>query len=187
MLYETKSSTGLLSVFVGFSSIILILPVKHVEEEKKIKVVAIEILFLLTAATIFQQLLIDTFFDFVKSDANGMGRFEIFSYIKDVLNKSPVLGLGPGMHSRENGDIQEFHNTMLEVIAAAGLIGLTVFIKLTINMVKDLSNDISSIPIMVVLYSYGLAGFTMRRLIFWGVLMIIIVMAKQKRIEIESC
>ena len=186
MLLETKSSTGLLAIFIAFISFALCLPLTRIHEERKTKFIIIEIVFVSLAGLLLFSTIFNTFMNFVQSDANGMGRFELFSYIKDVFAESPILGLGPGMHSRENGYVQEFHNTYIEIFAASGLIGVLFFVRFTVKMIKDIIIDPMTIPIIVSLYSYGLAGFTMRRLIYWGVIIILIVTAHQKYRLIEG-
>ena len=142
------------------------------------KIFSIEITAVTLICILFFYPILDLFINFIKSDANGEGRFELFSHIVDVIRKSPLFGLGPGVHSIENGNMIEFHNTYIEIYAATGIIGIIGFIIFLWKLFQDLKKDILSVPIVVSLFIYACAGFTMRRLIFWGIIIIVIVAAQ---------
>ena len=86
--------------------------------------------------------------------------------------------LGPGVHGSD-GTI-EFHNTYLEILACSGAIGGVFFVLYTIRCIRKLWNaDWTLIPIIVSIYAYGIAGFAMRRLAYWCVMVFVTVIAKQ--------
>ena len=103
--------------------------------------------------------------DFISSDPNGLGRIELWASIGDVLSVSPWFGLGPGVHAW--GGTIEYHSAYLEIIAMAGLCGLVLFFWFTIHIVKGTRADPTLVLIILPLYVYGLSGFTVRRLVFW--------------------
>ena len=107
----------------------------------------------------------------LEDDSNGVGRLEIFSSFGESFMRSPLFGLGPGTHA--NGGSIEFHNTYLEVLVATGVVGFVFFVVYTVRCIKKMwKADWTTIPIIVSLYAYSLAGFAMRRLAYWGVLIL---------------
>jgi O-antigen ligase len=119
------------------------------------------------------------FYNWIASDSNGLGRFRIFASYPETFWKSPVFGLGPGVHGL-NGTI-EFHNTYLEVLAMSGMAGGIVFVLFTLNAWKEVRWSPFTLGMFVTLYVFGLAGFGMRRLVFWIILSIICVYGKRQR------
>ena len=118
-------------------------------------------------------------YNWVASDSNGLGRLYIFSSIKGAFIKSPLFGLGPGMHAKDPLGLKEFHNTYLEILAATGIVGFLAFISLSIKALKKLTADALLIPILISIYAYGLAGFAMRRLAYWVIFIFIFILSEQ--------
>ncbi|NLB75739.1 MAG: hypothetical protein GX799_04640 [Crenarchaeota archaeon] len=136
-------------------------------------------LILLLVAVIGFSTFLDLFIRWVEKDTNGLGRLGIFASFPSTFIKSPIVGLGPGVHGR-NGLI-EFHNTYLEVLAATGLFGGIVFLVFSIRIFKKtIVADWKLFIIAVSMYAYGLAGFAMRRLVFWGVIAFVVAIAEQR-------
>ncbi len=115
------------------------------------------------------------FMDWVASDPNGMGRFELFSFITDPLRKNFLFGLGDGQHS--NGGRSEFHNSYLEIIAMTGVIGVIMFVVFSVRLYKSLRHDPYLLLIPCALYMFGMAGFGLRRLPFWALTSFILALA----------
>ena len=138
---------------------------------------ALEAIVVVVFIVLFYRMLSAKVYDWVLSDNNGIGRLEIFSTFYESFVKSPLVGLGPGVHGRD-GAI-EFHNTYLEILAATGIVGFSAFLVYSVRVFKKLLSDYMLIPIMVVMYAYGLAGFAMRRLVYWGVMIAILVLGEQ--------
>ena len=144
------------------------------------------LIILLVITIIVSLLYIDIYtgiLEWIKLDPNGLGRFDIFSTIFLPFSKSPLVGLGPGGHAY--GGIMEFHNTYLEILAMGGILGLLIFIIYSIKIFNTLKTDYRLVFIILPLYMYGVAGFAMRRLVYWSILMIVIVFA-EKLYEIEN-
>ena len=79
-----------------------------------------------------------------------------------------------------NGKI-EFHNAYLEVLAATGLFGGSIFFYYSARMFKNLFKaDWTLSLIAISIYTYCLAGFAMRRLVFWGMIIFISIISEQK-------
>ncbi len=178
LLVQTSSSTGLMAVALGFL-ICLYFFLANMFPKSKVPVAVMMVLILLLVGLFVYNLLWTRFMKWVASDANGMGRLEIFAAFPASFARSPILGLGPGTHAR--GGRIEFHNTYLEIAAASGVVGFSVFVLYTVRIFrKTLQGDWRLFPVLVSMYAYGLAGFAMRRLVYWGLLMFAVVIAEKK-------
>lgn len=136
---------------------------------KNLKISAKSMRVALAAVAVIAIVLCKPVYDFayqwIASDPNGLGRFSIFSTITDSLKKSFWIGLGPGTHGR-GGEI-EYHNMYLEILAMGGIIGLGIFLAFSWRLCKKLRHEPMLAVLVIPLYAYGLAGFAMRRLVFW--------------------
>lgn len=174
---ETASSTLLLSIVITFGIFLFYKTYSYFPNNKQkiVKIIILVILFLifLTSYNLFY----DIFISWVSADPNGLGRFDIFSSFGDTLQKSPIVGLGPGTHAY--GGIIEYHNTYLEIIAMSGVVGSVIFLIYT----WKIFNKVKKVPflffIILPLYFYGLAGFAMRRLAYWAIFMIVITLTEK--------
>jgi O-antigen ligase len=179
LLVQTQSSTGYMSVALGLGTL-FILKTSATSKSKKRKLLILEIVIIILAFLLFYSVILSKISGWISSDPNGDGRLEIFSTIGNTFVKSPLFGLGLGTHAE--GGIIEYHNTYLEILAATGLVGTLFFLKYSINILKKCFIDASLFAVVVSLYAYGFAGFAMRRLIYWGILMFVIVIAEQRNI-----
>lgn len=178
LLVETDSAIGIMAVFLGFliSAYFVLI---HVFPHNSKQVGVLMFLGLALIGVLFYSFFFDNFMNWIAKDSNGMGRFDIFASFPASFVRSPVVGLGPGTHGK--GGTIEFHNTYLEIAAASGVIGFTVFLVYTVRIFKKtLHGDWSLFPTVVAMYGYGLAGFAMRRLVYWGILMFVLVIAEKK-------
>ncbi len=103
---------------------------------------------------------------------------EIFRTIGIALKKNPIFGLGPGGHAYDG--TMEFHNTYLEILAMTGVVGFFIFAKFSLRIYRVLKSDYTLYLIVLPLYAYGLAGFSMRRLVYWNLIVLAVVLAQKK-------
>ena len=179
LVYQTLSSTGIAAIALTlvFAIAFRFADLFITSREKVIGgfLVLIIPLLILLFPSIFK-----LFMGWVAKDPNGMGRFTIYSTYPITFFKSPLLGLGPGVHAMD-GYI-EFHSTYTEILAATGIIGGIVFCVYSIRFFKDtIYEDWTLFPIVLALYSYGLGGFAMRRLVYWGLISIVTVIVEQRK------
>lgn len=180
VVLQTASSTGILSIFCSFLITIFVLTFRHIENAaKRTTLIIIQFFLSVLVIVIGFQFFYVRIYAWIASDPNGIGRFEIFRYIFDVLDKSPIFGLGPGLHSLSG--TKEFHNTYLEILAASGFAGLFTLIVYTVRIFKKIVAEPLFIAVVFAIYMYGIAGFAMRRLAYWGILLFVIVISEQKR------
>lgn len=182
----TQSSTGLASVVAACLTFMYVFTAR-LGTSKKLRagIIIVETLLIILAVIVFFNPLFDFVYNWIASDKNGLGRFAIFSHIGEVFAESPVFGLGTGAHSETlSGNQLEFHNTYLEVLAAGGIAALLALIWFTFRICKKASADAYFYPLIVQLYTFGLAGFGMRRLPYWWLLTFAILTVEKKRTEL---
>lgn len=178
--FETRSSTLVLALFVSFMYLFFITLVS-IDKSKlsKIVIFTFVLMSLLAIAVVFSNQIYTFIYGWVANDPNGLGRLEIYSTIIDSLNKNWIFGLGPGNHAGYGN--YEYHNTYLEIVAMSGILGFAVYFLYSVKIFLVTKNNIYLQSVIILLYSYGLAGFAMRRLIFWGILMFITVITEKQR------
>lgn len=174
----TQSSTLYFSIFIATITMIFILIIKNAKTSKlKISLSGLMICVSLLFILLFYKNIYNFSYEWISSDENGFGRLTIFRSITYSLNKNFIIGLGPGTHAY-NGTF-EYHNTFLEIIAMSGIIGLSIFIFFSIELLNKIKKTPLLILPIIVIYIYGLGGFSARRLIFWITISLIIVWSEK--------
>lgn len=178
LAYQTASSTlNMALTITAFLALVQFIVSKFIYKDRfliSILLIIIGlIIFVINFNSVFSILRV-----WIESDPNGLGRIEIFTSINDTLSKSPLFGLGPGTHALQG--TAEYHNTYLEVIAMSGIVGLSIYYVYTIVTLKNMMIDTTLVLIILPLLLYGLAGFAMRRLVYWVILMLVISISEKK-------
>lgn len=186
VLLATESSTALMAVAVGLvvSGFVSINNCFYQSRSHR-HIIILEILIGVLFVVVFNRLLYRFIYDWIAKDSNGLGRLEIFSRIGETFTKAPLFGLGPGQHSRVGNVLIEYHNTYLDVIATSGLVGLYALLRFTLKLLGKLKADNTYLPVVVALYTYGFAGYGLRRLVYWGVITSVYVITEQKTVAKE--
>ncbi len=178
LMLETASSTGILSIALGLA-VTAYFFVADLFPKRKFGALLVLTGIILLILLIFARFFYRQFMDWVEADKNGMGRINIFSSFGESFVRSPVFGLGPGAHG--HGGNTEFHNTYLEILASTGVIGGLVFVIYSFDLFrKTLQSEWKLFPVLVTMYSYGIAGFAIRRLVFWGIIAFVTVIAEKR-------
>lgn len=115
--------------------------------------------------------------DFIESDPNGMGRIELWRTVTDALDQNPLIGLGPGPHA--NDGVNDFHSTFLDILAMSGILGLGLFIGYSALILWKTSRVPLLLPVLASLFLYGISGFAARRLPFWTILILVVLLAER--------
>jgi O-antigen ligase len=182
VLLETESATAIVALVTGTMVEIILVANRPVKKRaQRIRLVIVECLMGLLLLVVLYNLLYRYAYSWIASDSNGLGRFQIFSNIKNTFVKSPFFGLGPGVHSRTGRGLIEYHNTYLEVLAASGLVGFIALFVFSLRLLKLTLADNTFLPVIVSIYVYSLAGFAMRRLVYWGVVVFVTVICSAKK------
>lgn len=181
LLNETKSSTGIAAIAIGIFVFFTIWIIQTGQSpHRKALFLVSEIVVGSLIATVFHSKLYRLGYEWVSEDQNGLGRFYIWSSFGQAISKSPIFGLGPGIHGISYFGLKEFHNSYLEIFAATGIVGFLAFMVLSVFIVKQIiRGNPRLLPIMVAMYGYSFAGFAFRRLAYWIVMVFVIVIAQQ--------
>lgn len=169
LIQETQSSTA----YVAIVLTLIFMMVYQVFNRMKNKqlIVGIMILLFFSVYLIFENIIYLQIHNYLLSDENGLGRVEIFQSFEQLIEKNIFFGLGPGTHAL-NG-MMEFHNNYLEVLAMTGILGFYAFGNFTLKLYNNLQGVFFKAT-MIIFYAYGLAGFSMRRASFWGIITILL-------------
>ncbi|MBQ1820389.1 MAG: O-antigen ligase family protein [Clostridia bacterium] len=179
---QTRSSTGLAAIFLASLVLLVIVTVQRVKHKRnRAIIITLEIAAGVLIAVIFYRVIYQMVYEWIADDSNGIGRFYIWSSFRNVLRKSPVFGLGPGEHTlTQLGELQELHNTYLEIYAASGLLGFFAFVILSIRVFRTVARgNLAMLPILISMYMYNFAGFSMRRLVYWVIITFVFVISEQ--------
>ena len=185
ILAATESSTAIMALALGLViEVTVVVNNRMLGRARHTLLILIELVFAALILAVFYRLIYRYAYTWIANDANGLGRLRIFSNIQTTFAQSPIVGLGPGMHSRgSGGQLIEYHNTYLEVLAASGMVGMIALILFTVRLLKKVALDNTFLPVVAALYTYGLAGFAMRRLIYWGIIVFTYTICEQKTIQ----
>lgn len=164
LLSETRSTTAIAAAVCGLCLAAVMLLFRTVLRRRWARIVFFA--FLIVFFLIFAESLYNWFMYWISTDSNGLERLDLIAQFPDTFWKSPIFGLGPGVHVT-GGEATEFHNTYLEVFAMSGLIGMVVFLWFSVILFKKIFRAPCSLAVVTALYVYGLAGFGMRRLTYW--------------------
>lgn len=182
ILLKTDSSTGIMAVAVGAASLVYFRIAAISSKRLRIPYMLLLTIAIGLLTVVFYEKIKTFIIEWIRDDANGEGRIEIFSSIGRTFLKSPFFGLGPGVHGID-GTI-EFHNAYLEIVAATGIVGVIIFTMYSYQIIKTIWRaDWTLMPIIVALYAYNASGFAMRRLVYWGILMLILSISEGKERE----
>lgn len=183
IVLQTKSSTGVMAIFLGvFAGVLLFTSKLSTSKIKRAIIMFSEILIITLLVIVLFNKFYYYIYYWIASDSNGLGRFYLFSQTKDVFLKSPIVGLGPGWHVISlKGEPIEIHNTFLEVLASAGILGLFELLVFTYKQViKIVRVDTLYLPIIVSIYAYGLSGFSLRKLVYWGLTVFVLIIVEKE-------
>ena len=183
IVVQTRSSSGILAVALGaFTGLVLLSTTAVKGTTNKRIVFLFEFVIAFLVVLFMYRKFYQLFYDWIASDSNGLSRFYLFAQTKNAFFKSPIVGLGPGWHVfTMGGEPIEIHNTYLEILASAGIIGLLALILFTVRQVRQIIRvDVLYLPIIVSIYAYGLAGFALRRLVYWGFTVFILVIVRKE-------
>lgn len=177
LMLETASSTGVFAIAIGVA-ISAYFFVADLFPKQKAGAILVLTGILLLIAVVFARFFYRQFINWVSDDSNGMGRLKIYASFGQAFARSPLFGLGPGVHGI--GGTIEFHNTYMEILAATGMIGGLVFAVYSISLIKKtFVSEWKLFVIVFSMYAYCLASFAMRRLVFWGIVAFATAIAEQ--------
>ena len=186
IVYKTASETGFAAIVTGLLTFLFVYMINRIHDRRKRAIlIALEIMATIIILILYNNFLYSIIYDWVASDENGLGRFYLWASVKKMAAKSPIFGLGPGIHATTpSGNPKEFHNSFIEIYAASGACGFIALIIFSIRYLRNLKEgDLYLVPIMASMYMYSVAGFAFRRLAFWMIVAFTYTIAMQLNYE----
>lgn len=125
--------------------------------------IIIIILILLSAENLYE-----IFINFVYSDPNGPGRFELWYDSINTWKLSPIVGLGLyGSAGAERGISIEAHNTYFQLLLNSGIIGLSLYLYFVYKLGKFTIKSKHAFLMVMFFVLYGFGGYSFRRVYIW--------------------
>ena len=125
--------------------------------------IIIIILILLSAENLYE-----IFINFVYSDPNGPGRFELWYDSINTWKLSPIVGLGLyGSAGAERGISIEAHNTYFQLLLNSGIIGLSLYLYFVYKLGKFTIKSKHAFLMVMFFVLYGFGGYSFRRVYMW--------------------
>ncbi len=185
ILLRTESSTAVLSLAMGIVIEFFVVINRRIPgRARRFRFLLLEVVIALLVLVVFYRLIYRFAYNWIASDSNGLGRLSLAAQFERSFKASPIFGLGPGSHARRGtGELIEYHNTYLEILAATGIVGMVAFLRFTFLLLQKIKEDTLYLPMVVAMYGYGFAGFAMRRLIYWGLIVLVYVVCERKQKE----
>ncbi len=176
----SRSSTSIVSiVLTAMAFIVYQLLVRFRDRRERWIAFSLLLIVVTLVVGLFWTQIYEGVVSWISEDANGMGRIAIFKSIVYTMKKNWIFGLGPGIHGG-NGTI-EYHNMYLEVLAMGGVLGFGIFTAFMARLLTALRVRPVLYFLLLPLLTYGIAGFSMRRLCFWVIVPILIAYAETLR------
>jgi len=125
--------------------------------------ILIIIIILLSAENLYE-----IFINFVYSDPNGPGRFELWYASINTWKLSPIVGLGLyGSAGAERGIRSEAHNTYFQLLLNSGIIGLSLYLYFVYKLGKFTIKSKYAFLLVMFFVLYGFGGYSFRRVYMW--------------------
>lgn len=167
---QTKSSTLYATLFIILNYVIFFKESLNASAElKKMYLVGMKISLIIIFFILFYKQLYIGFYNFMKSDDNGLVRLYLWQRgIQTALNH-PIFGLGPGAHLVDfsNYSFMEAHNTYIDIMLRGGIISLYEYILMMLKSIRVLKNDVCGRSVLMFFIIYGIAGYIVRRITLW--------------------
>lgn len=111
------------------------------------------------------------FFD--ENDVNGGRQYLYKSAFEIIINKSPIIGLGPSNHVVMHGGYFDTHETFLSAALAAGVLGVFQIVICIWKMIKKAKSNCFTIAAMLPILTYALGGDILRKPSLWSIMMML--------------
>ena len=132
---------------------------------KRIIIFSIIIIIIILVST---ENLYEIFINFVYSDPNGPGRFELWYDSINTWKLSPIVGLGLyGSAGAERGISIEAHNTYFQLLLNSGIIGLSLYLYFVYKLGKFTIKSKHAFLMVMFFVLYGFGGYSFRRVYMW--------------------
>lgn len=181
-----QSDALILSWLVGVLALILLLPYRLLPNHRKNNLDSAISILITIAVVLFADLAfghlfyekIDPIFNNVYNNGSqGSVRVTLWRNGLIAASHSPLFGLGPGPHSGLNGPLLNFeaHNTFIDWVGSAGIVGLISYIALLgwVSLKAWQTKSVVLVAAIISLIVFTCFHFVSRHAIFWFYLLAI--------------
>ena len=186
MNYSTGSEKALIGLVVGTIVFVITYLIGLVSDSYQRKFLIIVLVILLTIIVVLNYDTIVLFFInyFVKIDNSGSRQHLYLSAVRIILNKSPIIGLGPSVHVRlTSGELYDSHETFLAAGLSGGIIGVYYITRFLTTTTKRVMKNPHLLAAIIPIYIYALGGDLLRKLSVWIVFILISYIEKEEQIR----
>lgn len=110
------------------------------------------------------------------NDENGLGRLWLWSEAISYSINNTFMGYGLGTVIQVESsviDTSEAHNILLDILLKAGIIPTIIFIILILNTIFKMKSNSIYLGLVLFIFMYSMAGFTLKRVIIWFVIIVL--------------
>jgi len=168
MSMATLSATLSATFTILFILFIFLSLVDDKNLQRKTKKIIIFSSLIIIFILLFADNIYEIFINFVYSDPNGPGRFQLWYDSFNTWKLSPIVGLGLyGSVGAERGIGSEAHSTYFELLLKCGIIGLSLYLYFVYKLGRYTIKNKYAFLMVMFFVLYGFGGYSFRRVYMW--------------------
>ena len=168
MSMATLSATLSATFTILFILFIFLSLVDDKNLQRKTKKIIIFSSLIIIFILLFANNIYEIFINFVYSDPNGPGRFQLWYASFNTWKLSPIIGLGLyGSAGAESGIGTEAHSTYFELLLKCGIIGLSLYLYFVYKLGRYTIKNKYAFLMVIFFVLYGFGGYSFRRVYMW--------------------
>ena len=168
MSMATLSATLSATFTILFILFIFLSLVDDKNLQRKTKKIIIFSTLIIIFILLFADKIYEIFINFVYSDPNGPGRFQLWYDSLNTWKVSPIVGLGLyGSAGAERGIGSEAHSTYFELLLKCGIIGLSLYLYFVYKLGRYTIKNKYAFLMVIFFVLYGFGGYSFRRVYMW--------------------
>lgn len=186
---STLSTTFKVSLTISLI-IILVFTILNLISNKKTRysVMAIFILVSMVAILYIFIFHFEFIYNIFANDENGLGRIWLWSEALKYSADNVFVGYGFGTVIEVESnviDTSEAHNILLDILLKAGLLPAIIFVILILYTLFKMRYHSIYLGMVLFVFTYSMAGFTLKRVILWFVIIILYILVTKSKNRIK--
>jgi hypothetical protein len=114
----------------------------------------------------------------------GEDRMRLWSHGLDAIQRSPVVGFGPGAYSGQTGPLQggEAHNSLIDWGMSTGILGVALHVALLAWCARQ-ALRVSSLPLLAIVMAltlFSLLHYMLRQPLYWLILALVLILTERR-------
>lgn len=186
---STLSTTFKVSLTISLI-IILVFTILNLISNKKTRysVMAIFILVSMVAILYIFIFHFEFIYNIFANDENGLGRIWLWSEALKYSADNVFVGYGFGTVIEVESnviDTSEAHNILLDILLKAGILPAIIFVILILYTLFKMRYHSIYLGMVLFVFTYSMAGFTLKRVILWFVIIILYILVTKSKNRIK--